>query len=303
MPYDGSGPALLARARLAASSGAGWVWHIFCRFIADRCLVGASALSYTTIVSLVPLTAIVLVTFSGFSVFSDARQRFLEVIIGNFAPEIGEQAAEWFTTFATNAAKTTALGIAALVVTSILLLATIEEHLHFIFRVSMHRHWGQRVIAYWTVLTLGPVLLGVGLSLSGDIDRAMRMLGMRGGIVDRATQAASSGLPLLIPLILETLAFTMLFTLIPNCRVPWRGGLIGAFVAAVLLEISKIGFGIFVFRISSYSNVYGALAGVPIFLLWMYIFWIVVLLGAEVAAVLAGRPESSEILEDPAETT
>src|SRR5258708_17545666 len=111
------------------------------------------------------------VTFSGFSVFGAARQRFLDVVIGNFAPDIGEQAAQWFTTFATNAAQTTALGIGALVVTSILLLATIEEHLHFIFRVSMHRHWGQRVLAYWTVLTLGPVLLGVSLLPSRYVGR------------------------------------------------------------------------------------------------------------------------------------
>src|SRR5260370_11290388 len=142
------------------------VWHILRRFVAGRWLIGASGLSYTTIVSLVPLTAIVLVTSSGFSVFDEARSRFLNVIIGNFAPEIGEQAAQWFTTFATNAARTTAVGIGALVVTSILLLATIEEHLHFIFRVTEHRRWGQRLLAYLTVLTLGPVLLGIRLSLS-----------------------------------------------------------------------------------------------------------------------------------------
>ncbi len=286
-------PALVTRARLLAARWSAAVWHVLCRFVADRCLIGASALSYTTIVSLVPLTAIVLVTFSGFSVFDAARSRFLSVIIANFAPEIGEQAAEWFTTFATNAARTTAVGIAALVITSILLLATIEEHLHFIFRVTLHRGWGQRVLAYWTVLTLGPVLLGVGLSLSGDVDRAMRALGLRGGIVDRATQAWSSGLPTLAPFLLETIACTLLYILIPNCRVPWRSGVAGGVVAALLLEVMKLGFAVFVERLSSYSNVYGALAGVPIFLLWMYIFWSVVLLGAEVAAVLAGRVEAN----------
>ena len=261
--------------------------------MADRCLIGASALSYTTIVSLVPLTAIVLVTFSGFPIFGEARGRFLVVIIANFAPEIGEQAAQWFTTFATNAAKTTAVGIVALTVTSILLLATIEEHLHFIFRVTEHRGWGQRVLAYWTVLTLGPVLLGIGLSVSGDVDRALAALGLRGALVDRASEAWSL-LALGAPFVLETLACTLLYALIPNCQVAWRSGLSGAVVAALLLEVSKLGFRVFVVRLSSYDNVYGALAGLPIFLLWMFIFWSVVLLGAEVAAVLAGRRPSNE---------
>lgn len=296
MPSDGSGSAF-SRMRAGLSGSANWVWMVLCRFVADRCLIGASALSYTTIVSLVPLTAIVLVTFSGFTVFGDARARFLDVILSNFAPEIGEQATEWFTTFATNAAKTTALGTGALAVTAILLLATIEEHLHFIFRVTLHRGWGQRVLAYWTVMTLGPVLLGIGLSVSGDVDRALRALGLRGAIVDRATQAWSSGLPVVAPFLLETAAFTMLYTLIPNCRVPWRSGLTGALAAAALLEVSKAGFGVFVLRLSTYSNVYGALAGIPVFLLWMYIFWSVVLLGAEVVAVLAGR--RAEVKEVP----
>ena len=99
---------------------------------------------------------------------------------------------------------------------------------------------------------------------------------------------------------LEVMAFTILYTLIPNSRVPWRGGLAGGVVAAALLEVSRLGFSVFVLRLSSYGHVYGALAGVPIFLLWMYIFWIVVLLGAEVAAVLTAPPDSAPMAEENA---
>src|ERR1700730_6568600 len=152
--------------------------HSVKRFIADRCLTGASALSYATLVSLVPLTAVVLAIFSGFPFFGGARDRFLVILLDNFVPEVGEEAAAWFKHVATTAAQTTAVGGVALVVTSILLLATIEEELHVIWRVTTPRPWVQRVLAYWTVLTLGPLLLGVGLSLSGYFNAIGRALGV-----------------------------------------------------------------------------------------------------------------------------
>ncbi len=258
--------------------------HCMTRFVEDRCLVAASALSYSTIVSLIPLTAIVLAIFSAFSVFSGARDRFLAVILANFAPSIGETAAGWFQSLATNAAKTTAIGTAALVVTSILLLATIEDHLQIIWRVSQARAWYQRVLAYWVVLTLGPVLLGVAFSLPGYLEMLAQGAGAGAVIVEHATAAWLATFALFVSFALEAFTFTLLYSLIPNCRVRWREAVAGAVLAAVVMEILKTAFAIFVARFSSYGTVYGALAGIPIFLLWMYIFWAVVLFGAEVAA-------------------
>ncbi len=263
-----------------------FVEHVLQRFIDDRCLMGASALSYTTIVSMVPLTAIVLVVFSGFAPFSGARERLLGLMLRNFAPDVGDSAVAWFTSVAGNAAQTTAIGVLALVVTAILLLATVEEHLHFIFRVHRQRSWGQRVLAYWTVLTLGPILLGVALSVSGSIDAAVLALGLQPITIGTTAQAWSDGLAHLVSPTMEWLAFMLLYRLIPNRRVPWRACMVGAVVAACLLEVLKLGFSVYIARMSSYSAVYGALAGIPIALLWMYIFWAVVLLGAETAAGL-----------------
>jgi membrane protein len=257
------------------------------RFIADRCLIGASALSYATIVSLVPLTAIVLAIFSGFPFFSGARDRFLIVLLDNFAPEVGAQAAWWFQYVAMSAARTTAIGAMALVVTAILLLATIEDHLQIIWQVSAIRTWHKRVLAYWMVLTLGPVLLGVGFSLPGYFDSLAQTAGAGVAMVEHATAAWLATLARIVSFALETLAFTLLYRLIPNCPVRWREGIAGALFAAALMEALKIAFALFVSRLSSYDAVYGALAGIPIFLLWMYIFWAVVLFGAEVAAGLA----------------
>jgi membrane protein len=266
------------------------------RFVHDRCLIGASALSYSTLVSLVPLTAIVLVTFAGFPIFGEARQRFMSLVIESFAPSVGEQAVATFTSFASNAAKTTALGVGALVITAILLLATIEEHLHHIFRVRVPRSWGQRVLAYWAILTLGPVLLGVGLTLSGDIDKLMHSSGIdRTPVVERAREWWSN-FSWLVPVALQTAGVMLLYRLIPNRQIPWRACVIGGLLTGVLLELLKVGFAVFISHMSSYSAVYGALAGIPIVLLWMYIFWIAVLLGAEVTACLmeAAEPEGTE---------
>eukprot|EP01037_Dinobryon_pediforme_P005960 gene5960-6032_t len=279
----------LSRAALMSRFGGIWHFslHVLRRFIDDRCLIGASALSYTAIVSMVPLTAIVLVVFSGFSQFGGARDRLLGLILENFAPNIGDGAVKWFTSVAGNAAQTTAIGVIALIVTAILLLATVEEHLHFIFRVQRPRSWGQRVLAYWTVLTLGPILIGVLLSVSGTIDGAISTLGLHPAAHSRTAKAWSDGLGHLVSPALEITAFTLLYRLIPNRHVLWRACLIGGGLAALLLEILKLGFGIYIDHMSSYSTIYGALAGVPIALLWMYIFWAVVLLGAEAAVCIA----------------
>lgn len=268
------------------------------RFIHDRCLIGASALSYSTIVSLVPLTAIVLVMFSGFPSFGQARDKLLTVILENFAPDVGDGAVSWFTTVANNAAQTTAIGIVALIVTAILLLATVEEHLHFIFRVTRHRSWGQRILAYWAVLTLGPILVGVALSVSGSIDGLLHLLGFVANQAEVTARAFSDWLSHLVPAMLELVALTLLYRMIPNRKVAWRACWTGGAVAAVLLETLKLGFGLYVLRMSSYSTIYGALAGIPIALLWMYIFWAVVLLGAETAACLLGIDEAA--LDQPA---
>ncbi len=254
------------------------------RFIDDRCLIGASALSYSSIVSLVPLTAVALVTFSGFPIFGGVRQRLLNLILDNFAPSIGDDAATWFAFAATNAAQTTAVGIVSLVATAILLLATIEDQIHLIFRVSIQRSWGQRLLVYWTILTLGPLLLGLALSASGELDQLFT--GAEPYIPGAAARAGIGQLRRLLPVALEVVAIALLYRLMPQRLVRWTAALAGAVVATMLLQVLKLGFGVFVGQLSSYNKIYGALAGVPIFLLWMYIFWIAVLLGAELTASL-----------------
>jgi membrane protein len=258
-------------------------------FFNHRCLIGASALSYSTILSILPLTAIVLVIFSSFPIFADAKSRFLSLLVNNFAPEVGENATQWFQFAANNAAKTTAIGAIAFVFTSIMLLATIEDQLDAIWNVKTQRTWGQRVTAYWLVLTLGPLLLGGGLSLSGFVDHFASVDRPEGIIAQQTIQEWMARVSHLIPFTLDFASLAFLYCAIPNCRVRWRDGIAGALFGALLIELLKWAFAFYISRISSYNLVYGAVAGLPIFLLWMYIFWLVVLLGAEIAAALAPR--------------
>jgi membrane protein len=133
---------------------------------------------------------------------------------------------------------------------------------------------------------LGPVLIGISLSLSTYFEVAAR----RAGLGDQATALLASGwlhaLTRALPALLEFVAFALLFSLLPNCAVRWRDGALGALIATIAIEVLKIGFAAYIDSVSYYSTVYGALAAIPIFLLWMYISWMAVLLGAIVAAAL-----------------
>ena len=272
------------RAKLAATGT--FSRYVLHRFNQDGCFAASSALSYMTLVSLVPLGVIAFGILSGFPSFATLRQQLSGFLFRNLVPEISEQAAYWFQYFAESAAQATAFGIVGIAASGILLLITVEDQLNALWRVTTPRPWGQRVLAYWTLMTLGPLLVGMSLTLSTYLDNAARRAGLN---PDQLVQFAS-GWPhffaRLVPWLLELVACTLLYCVIPNCAVRWRDGALGATVAAVAIEFLKIGFTIYIGTVSSYQTVYGALAVVPIFLLWMYVSWMAVLLGAVVAANL-----------------
>jgi membrane protein len=144
----------------------------------------------------------------------------------------------------------------------------------------------QRLLAYWTLITLGPLLIGVSLSLSTYFEIAARQAGFGPEALAWFASSWLHGLARTVPAVLEFVALTLLYGLIPNCAVRWRDGALGAVIATLTIEILKVGFSIYIGATSFYSTVYGALAVIPIFLLWMYISWMAVLLGAVVAAAL-----------------
>jgi membrane protein len=256
------------------------------RFNRDGCFAAAGALSYTTLVSLVPLGVIALGILSVFPNFAAVRQELLAFVFRNFVPQISEQAAWWFQYFAASAAQATAIGIIGIAATGILLLVTVEDQLNALWRVTTPRPWGQRVVAYWTLMTLGPLLVGMSLTLSTYLETAARRAGLDPQALAQFASFWPQFLVRLVPLLLELIACTLLYCLIPNCAVRWRDGALGAAVAAIAIEILKLGFVLYIGAMSYYQTVYGAIAAIPIFLLWMYVSWLAVLLGAVVAANL-----------------
>jgi membrane protein len=274
------------RLRQAAATLAAFAMYSLRRFSADGCFAASGALSYTALISLVPLAIIAFGTLAVFPILSKVHDELVALVFRALVPSVGEQAEWWFRTFTNSAAQTTAIGVASIAATGILLLVTVEDQLNLIWRVTSPRPWVQRILAYWTLITLGPLLIGISLSLSTYFEIAARQVGLG---EEAAAWFASSWLHSLaraVPALLEFVALTLLYCLIPNCAVRWRDGALGALVATIAIEILKIGFSIYVGASSFYQTVYGALAIIPIFLLWMYISWMAVLLGAVVAAAL-----------------
>src|SRR6267142_4730805 len=274
------------RLRHLVTTATAFAVYVLRRFNVDGCFAAAGALSYTTLVSLVPLAVIALGSLSSFPIFAPVRDQILQLVLENFVPSIGEQAAWWFRAFAESAAQTTAIGVAGIATTGILLLVTVEDQLNLIWRVTSPRPWVQRILAYWTLITLGPLLIGISLSLSTYFEIAARQVGFGEEAVAWIASSWLHGVARAVPALLEFVALTLLYCLIPNCTVRWRDGAFGAVIATVAIEILKVGFSIYIGASSFYSTVYGALAVIPIFLLWMYISWMAVLLGAVAAAAL-----------------
>ncbi len=274
------------RLRRFLVSTATFILYALHRFNHDGCFAASGALSYTTLVSLVPLGVIGLGVLSAFPNLAGSREALLELLFRNFVPGISEQAAYWFQYFAGSAAQATAIGIVGTAAIGVLLLVTVEDQLNALWRVTVPRPWVQRILAYWTLTTMGPLLVGTSLTLSTYLNHAAR----RAGLDPDAIAQYASGWPHLIarivPFLLEFLACALLYIIIPNCAVRWRDAMLGATVASVSIEILKIGFVIYINSLSSYQLVYGAIATIPIFFLWMYVSWMAVLLGAVVAANL-----------------
>jgi len=250
------------------------------RFRQDRCAQIAASLTFTTLLSLVPLITIALTMFAAFPVFDDFSSQIKMYLLNNLMPNTAGKVITHYTEqFAESAGRLSAVGVAFLAVTAMLMIQTIDHAFNTIWRVTRPRKMIKRLIIYWAVLTLAPVLVGASLSLTSWL------VGLSLGY---AKQIPIFGVGLLkaLPVLLTTLAFALLFRLVPNRYVPYKHALIGGIVAAVLFETMNRVFGYYISHFPTYKLVYGAFASVPIFLIWVYFSWLTILLGAVVAASL-----------------
>lgn len=254
----------------------------------DTILRVASSLSYTSLIAIVPLFAIGLAIFSAFPVFSEIRDQIQMLMLQNVVPDLEEEISLYFTSFVSATAKLTTVGVVGIAITAILLLSTIENSLNFIFKVYKPRSIKTKITLYWTVITLGPLLLGTAFSLRGYIYALENF--MPDAI--RGTQICLSAL---LPNILTILALMLLYVLVPNKKVNILHAFLGAFIATVLFFILRKCFSTFLASTNTYSVLYGALAIIPIMLIWLYLIWAAVIFGAVITAAISEFKELPKV--------
>ena len=245
----------------------------------DQLTVSAGYLSYVTLLSLVPLIAVVFGVLSAFPVFTAGQDVIEQFLFDNLVPTASGAIREHLLAFAENAKRMTAMGAVFLFVTSLLLISNVDRTLNGIWRVPQRRSFWASFPVYWMVLTLGPLLVGSSIVVTSYVV-SQRISGHQ--------VLSSLYLELLraLPLLLSVAAFFIVYMLVPNVRVRARHALWGAVLAALLFEGSKKAFAFYVTQFPSYEAIYGALAAIPILFVWVYLCWLIVLIGALVTATL-----------------
>ena len=260
------------------------------RMLHDRINVNAGYLAYITLLSIVPMLTVLLAILSKFPVFSNVGEVIQGYIIENFVPASGEAVHAALQEFISNTDKMTAVGGGFLFVAALMLISNIDKNLNYIWRVRDKRRMVFSFSMYWMVLTLGPILVGASIAATSYVTSLK--------LVDNETLTGAYNVFLRwLPLMLSFFAFMGLYLLVPNKKVHLTHGVLGAAVAAILFEISKKGFAFYITQFPSYQLIYGALAAIPILFVWVYLCWLIVLIGAEVTAALGERAHWSDDLE------
>ena len=255
-------------------------WTLRERFREDRLGLTASSLTFTTTIALVPLFTVLLAVFTAFPMFAKFQLILQQWLIQSLIPDsIARQVLGYLTQFAGKASRLGSVGLGVLVMTALALILTIDRTLNGIWRVRKPRPLGQRVLVYWALMTLGPLLLAGSLSLTSYALSASK------GLV--------GALPGGLQFLLDTLQFLLLaggmgalYHYVPNTHVRWGHALAGGLFVSAGFELAKSLLVLYLGKVPTYSVLYGAFATVPILLVWIYVAWVIVLLGAVIAAYL-----------------
>ncbi|WP_296058187.1 YihY family inner membrane protein [uncultured Amphritea sp.] len=256
-----------------------FIRYLVRQFVRNKGVLNASALTYTTLFAVVPLMTVSYAMLAAIPSFQGGGEQLQGWIFENFVPATGAVVQGYLSDFATQASKLTAAGLIFLFITSIMMMKNIEAAFNRIWRISEPRKGMSSFLLYWAVLSLGPILIGVGLLVSSYI-ASLSLFTSATELVGRARLLS------VLPLVMSAAAFTLLYAAVPNCKVPLRNAVIGGLVVAILFETAKRAFAFFVTQFPSYELIYGAFAAVPLFLAWIFITWTIILLGAEMSRAL-----------------
>lgn len=257
----------------------------FCRYLLrrfgeDNCPKNAAALTYTTLFAVVPVMTVTYAMLAAIPAFSQVGSQIEGFIFDNFVPSTGAALREYLSEFSQQARQLTGIGVALLMVTAFLMLVNIEKSFNAIWRIRQPRRGLSSFLLYWAVLSLGPLLLGAGFVVSTYLASLSFLTG------DAMLASAWKELLAWLPLMLSIAAFTLIFAAVPNTRVRFRHALAGGVLVALLFEGAKACFALYVALFPSFQLIYGAFATFPLFLLWIYVSWLIILFGAELVCNL-----------------
>ncbi|WP_085247030.1 virulence factor BrkB family protein [Gilliamella mensalis] len=249
---------------------------LWTRIDQDRLTTSSAGLAYTTILALVPLITVIFSLLSAFPMFDEVSHSLKQLIYNNLVPTASDTIQNYLEQFISNTKKMTLVGIIGLIVTSLLLINSINTTLNHIWKTKRKRSFMYNLTMYWTILTLGPILVGSSVAVSSYIF-SLKWL---------STAATDNTLLNCLPFFISVVGFWLLYSIIPTESVPFKESMIGALVAAVLFELGKRAFALYVTSFPTYQLIYGVVSSIPIMLVWIYLSWCIVLFGAEFAATL-----------------
>lgn len=251
------------------------------RFNQNKLNQAAGYLTYSTMLALVPLIMVVFSIFSAFPVFNEVTGELKQFIFDNFAPNASNMVGEYIDQFVDNSKQMSAVGIVSLIAVALMLINTIDRTLNSIWQDSSIRPTLFSFAIYWLILTLGPIIIATSIGISSYVTALARDF-------LQSDMGLPFGLKLLsaIPFLLTWFIFTLIYSVVPNKKVSIKHSAAGALVAAIFFTLGKQAFTWYITNFPSYQLIYGAMATLPIMLLWIQLSWIAILLGAQLAAVL-----------------
>ncbi|MGZ5067270.1 MAG: YihY family inner membrane protein [Usitatibacter sp.] len=259
----------------------GFVRFVLRRWREDRCPQIAGSLTYTTLLAITPLFAIAVAFLSSAPFFHEVMAKIKIFLLLNLAPEVAQtMITVYMPQIAHNARRLTWVGLGTILVVAVWLMLIIDRSLNVIWRVHAERPYWMSVAGYVALIVAWPILLGVSVSATTYLVALSSHIGGLPEVVHVPMLRA-------VPVAMSALAFFLLYRIIPHGHVPWRHAALGGLVAAALFETAKELFAFYVRASPTYSVVYGAFAAIPVFLVWIYISWLVILFGAELTAAAA----------------
>lgn len=260
----------------------------------DSITISAGHLAYVTLLSLVPFVMVTFTVMSAFPAFKSVRSKIEQFVFTNFVPTASDVVHQHMTDFVSNASQMGAIGIISLLVVALLLISNVDKTLNRIWKTPSERPMVYTFAIYWMVITLGPMLIGTSVVVSS-------YLAGIAAFAETYTPGLGTFLLELVPSLATLLTFIILYMLVPNRQVKARYAIPGALVATLCFEVTKKGFAFYVTDFAAYQVIYGALATLPVLLLWVYLSWMVILLGAEFTCSLNDTFEKTRATKEPRE--